>query len=250
MIGPSGSRINAIIEQFGGADKIKVKFRSQSLLSEGESADDVTIKAHKDTIPKVKLEIERLVQSVGGGGSGGGDSADEVSEQIVRIPRKDVSRVVESGGKGLKEIMGKFNVNIWIIDVDEKAEDGSLVSDVRIVGSGSGKEADVEAAKEIVLVKGGVFVLVVGKCFIVAELFFLLSSLSCDALNPSSSPNPSLQDSRKRALPGIPKWHSYKKFLKRFVLKLEAYTRKSRLLPMKWLFVAKRRKLLLLRLKL
>ncbi|KAJ3225632.1 hypothetical protein HK099_006465 [Clydaea vesicula] len=158
IIGPSGSRIKKIIDQFGGNDKIKIQFPAAnhkgSKSANNFEQDAVIIQAHKDLLPEIEEQIKNLVSSV----YAGQDENDEtildessIVEQVISIPRSDIGQVIDRGGRNLKDLMSRFGVNIWISDVDSKDADVP-VSVVRIVST-PGKEEEVENAKNEILSK-------------------------------------------------------------------------------------------------
>ena len=150
VIGPSGTKIKTVIDKFGGPEKIKVQFPHASA---GESiSEEVIIKAHQNILEQAKAEIEALVASIYGIADVEGED-NAVYQEETEIPRSEVSRIVDRGGKGLKELMAKHNVNIWITDNDESSTSPGVekVSKVTIVGR-VGSESNVTDAKKEILV--------------------------------------------------------------------------------------------------
>ncbi|KAJ3219938.1 hypothetical protein HDU67_008467 [Dinochytrium kinnereticum] len=148
IIGPSGSRIKTVIDSFGGPEKVKVQFppRGDSAYG-GVSASIVTLKAHtrelealKKAVLKVTAEVlgseEKPIQLI--------DEAAGVVESSLEIPKGEISRIIGKGGDHLKELMRKFNVNIWVVEEEEGAD----VS-VRVVATKANESNVTKALEEI-----------------------------------------------------------------------------------------------------
>ncbi|KAJ3082951.1 hypothetical protein HK102_001369 [Quaeritorhiza haematococci] len=172
IIGPSGSRIKKVIEAFGGPDKVKVQFPKVGGDADA-SQDTVVLKANKRVLPELKKELEKILAEVLGGSSGsderpaspgkkggkakGGQQGEvesildgeqvAVVEEILKVPRAEIPRIVGRGGEGLKEVMRKFGVSVWVAEKGTEQDDDGDETAVRIVGR-RGKEKDVEAARD------------------------------------------------------------------------------------------------------
>ncbi|KAJ3291754.1 hypothetical protein HK104_005822 [Borealophlyctis nickersoniae] len=154
IIGPAGSNVRKVVEQFGGQDKVKIQFPKPNVDPQN-TMDTVTIKANRKILPDIRREIEMLVSEALGGGDvaageliSAGDDSLNIVEEIISIPKSDVARVVGRGGEGLKEVMKKSGVTIWVLD----QEDEENRVKVRIVGR-QGKEEGIASAKADILSK-------------------------------------------------------------------------------------------------
>ncbi|KNC96828.1 uncharacterized protein SPPG_07662 [Spizellomyces punctatus DAOM BR117] len=153
IIGPGGSKIRSVIDNFGGPDKLKVQF-PRAHVDPASAQDTVTIKAHLRVVPEVQKELERLVHEALSSEEGetrevelvgrSGDS--NVVEKIISIPKADSNRVAGRSGEGLMDVMKRFGVTVWY---EEGSEQDDFVK-IRIAAR-IGKESDVHEARNELL---------------------------------------------------------------------------------------------------
>ncbi|KAJ3412435.1 hypothetical protein HDV05_000739 [Chytridiales sp. JEL 0842] len=133
IIGSSGSRIKKVIDHFGGQDKVKVQFppRGDSVVG-GADTNVVTLKAHRRDLPELKKAVLALVTEVLGLDSDNNpipcthkfidQDTEKVVREVIQFPKSDVSRILGRGGEGLKDLIRKYNVDIWIAESEKDSE--------------------------------------------------------------------------------------------------------------------------------
>jgi hypothetical protein len=156
IIGPSGNGIRKMITDFGGPDKIKIKFPppAQHSRRSGDGDDDeVIVHANRDNIENIVLEIQKIVAAVYVGGNealmSGFVEEENIVEEEFTISKADVSRILDRGGRPSGELESKWGVKVWVVDAE--ANDSFCI--VRIVGR-AGMEKKVVGAKNEIMVSG------------------------------------------------------------------------------------------------
>ncbi|KAJ3293447.1 hypothetical protein HDU79_000324 [Rhizoclosmatium sp. JEL0117] len=153
IIGVSGTRIKAVIDTFGGPDKVKVQFppRGDSAIGNADS-NVVTCKAHVRQIDDLVIAVLNLVNEVlAGEGEDANESLaliDETSDDVVvekiSIPKSDVSRVLGKGGDAVKVTMRKFGVVYWF-----SGSEHSETVEVKVVGPSENVDGVKKAIEDI-----------------------------------------------------------------------------------------------------
>ena len=137
LLGPSGSRVKKLIDENGGANKVRI-----NLLRSKEEKDYIAIKAHSDSVPSIKKAVNELIASLTGFDS----SFDgEYVQDSIKISRADISRVTGRGNESLKEMQTKFGVFVTLGD-----STGDEVSVEMLAPKGT--SVDFESVKQDVLV--------------------------------------------------------------------------------------------------
>lgn len=157
LIGSSGIGIKKIIAHFGGPDKIKIQFPH----SHDESdSDSVFIQANRSSIESMIKVMEGIVAAVYlGHGVDALDlnnlSADmtEFVDEEFYIPRSEVSRLLDRGGKVLLELESKYSVKVWIEDHRGSPTEKPKSSTVRIVSRPDNAEATKATKDEIMVIQ-------------------------------------------------------------------------------------------------
>lgn len=137
IIGPSGNSIKAIIDKFGGVEKVKINFPKTG----SKTKDVITVTAHKNQIDGIRAALFSEVDSILGVEVGSGSG--KVIEDKVEVPVADVSRIVGRGGEVLKEIQANHKVGVFIEDSN------SAIVKVHIYGR---TEENILSAKTDILV--------------------------------------------------------------------------------------------------
>ncbi|KAJ3186815.1 hypothetical protein HK101_009570 [Irineochytrium annulatum] len=143
IIGSAGSRIKKVIDAFGGPDRVKVSFppRGDSVVG-GPGSNTVTLKAHTRDLDKLRVAVEKLISEVLTGDEPNApkkhllDESSNVTEDSATFPKSEVSKILGRGGDNVKEVMRKYNVNVWMGEVAEDEEVTDIT--IRVVG----KDAD------------------------------------------------------------------------------------------------------------
>jgi predicted RNA-binding protein YlqC (UPF0109 family) len=155
IIGGSGSRIKKVIDAFGGQDKVKVQFppRGDSVVGSPES-NIVTLKAHRRELAALKKGVVDLVNEVLGVDADDNPVTcthkfiDQETEKVIRdnvsVPKNDISRIIGRGGDGIKDVIRKFNVDVWL---SEHSEDQITVTIVARAGNEKGVKGAAEEIK-------------------------------------------------------------------------------------------------------
>ncbi|KAJ3068656.1 hypothetical protein HDU98_008202 [Podochytrium sp. JEL0797] len=153
IIGPAGTRIKAIIESFGGHEKVKVQFprRGDSAIGNDES-NTVTCTAHVNQIDELVAAVVNVAHEVlAGDGVDVNESAlylfdevnDETISEVISIPKSDVSRVLGKGGDSIKDTMRKFAVVYWFIEKEGDAENVEVKA-LALAGNEEGVKQAIE----------------------------------------------------------------------------------------------------------
>ncbi|RKO93442.1 hypothetical protein BDK51DRAFT_32739 [Blyttiomyces helicus] len=124
IIGTGGANVKALTEQFGGPDKLKIQFPRPNI-DPANAQDTVIIRANPKLIPEIRREVEKLVANALGGDESValnlmGAGAD--IEEWVTVPKAEVARIVGRSAEGLKEVMRKFGVAVWVVDEVEEGQ--------------------------------------------------------------------------------------------------------------------------------
>ncbi|KAJ3027035.1 UNVERIFIED_CONTAM: hypothetical protein HDU68_004613 [Siphonaria sp. JEL0065] len=152
IIGAAGARVKAIIDSFGGQDKVKIQFppRGDSSIG-GADSNIISIKAHVRQIDELAAAVLNVVNEVlVGGDEEAGDFAlidetrDEVTTQTISIPKGDVSRLLGKGGDSIKSTLRKFRVIYWF----SESGDSENV-DVKVVGLAGNEDGVKQAIDDI-----------------------------------------------------------------------------------------------------
>ncbi|KAJ3028530.1 UNVERIFIED_CONTAM: hypothetical protein HDU68_001463 [Siphonaria sp. JEL0065] len=148
IIGAAGTRVKAIIDSFGGQDKVKIQFppRGDSSIG-GADSNVISIKAHVRQIDELSAAVLNVVNEVLVGGDEDArdfalidEATDDTTTQTISIPKGDVSRLLGKGGDSIKSTLRKFRVIYWF----SEAGDSENV-DVKVVGL-VGNEEGVQLA--------------------------------------------------------------------------------------------------------
>ncbi|KAJ3131666.1 hypothetical protein HK100_006108 [Physocladia obscura] len=149
VIGTGGSRIKAVIDSFGGQDKVKIQFpnRGDSVVGSAES-NTISIKAHATQIDALAAAVINIANDVIAGTDGYDarlidESFEDVVSESVSVPKSDVSRILGKGGDSIKDAIRRFNVNYWFI---ENTDDEI---DMKVVGLAENSDNVHQAVEEI-----------------------------------------------------------------------------------------------------
>ncbi|KAI9334558.1 hypothetical protein BDR26DRAFT_920825 [Obelidium mucronatum] len=152
IIGASGTRIKAVIDAFGGQEKVKVQFppRGDSAIGTADS-NFISCKAHVRQIDELVAAVLNVVNEVLAGDEEASDftlideNTDDTTAEVISIPKSDVSRVLGKGGDSIKFAMRTFRVIYWFT---EKAGDSEHVN-VKVVGLADNVEGIRQAVEDI-----------------------------------------------------------------------------------------------------
>jgi polyribonucleotide nucleotidyltransferase len=152
IIGPSGTTVKKLIEEFGGPEKVNIQF-PKSTGSMSSSSDVITIKAHVGLVPKIRAGIDRILNdflSIGPTSAATqslafSKLADSSIEVLVTVPNRDMGRIAGKGGDGLNEFMRKYSVGLWVLD-----DDGSEQPDTVRISIRGHDQAQVDQAKQAI----------------------------------------------------------------------------------------------------
>ncbi|KAJ3188442.1 hypothetical protein HDU85_005593 [Gaertneriomyces sp. JEL0708] len=151
IIGPAGTRIRGLVEQFGGPEKVKIQFPRAN--SDPTSADDViSVKAHGKAVSSIKDQLVKLVTEALaekdslGIRVAGYEGDEDVVEEVVTVPKAEVQRIVGRGGDSLTDLLKRFDVTVWMANSTAEEQTFRLAAP-------SGKEQNLPRAKDEILSK-------------------------------------------------------------------------------------------------